>query len=360
MSALPKSVQAQIDKANEIVAAVYPQEELDADGNPIKKDDAENTPPKSADDAENTPPKDEVTPPKDEVTPPATPPKDDDDHKYKVLQGKYNAEVPRLKKDNDRLSRENDELRQRLLNLEGIVSSMQAVKEPPKADPKPDLPLITDDERAQFGDDLIDLVERVAKRATLPEIEAQLKPLAGHVKQVEGKVAHTETSVAESKRQQVLDRLAAAVPDFAQQNENPEFLEWLDQEEGMTGFTRGHFLTEAMKANDANKVIRYFTSFQSENAGDTGQPAPAEETPSEDPKTPEPQVKLDDLVAPGTPKTGTPSAPDESGKRVWTRADIAALYADKNEFIKKGKPVPKRLRQLEQDLFSAQQEGRLR
>ncbi len=65
-------------------------------------------------------------------------------------------------------------------------------------------------------------------------------------------------------------------------------------------------------------------------------------------------------MAPGTPKTGTASAPNESGKRVWTRNDIQALYAEKNEFVKKGKKIPERIEKLERDLFKAQAEGRLR
>jgi hypothetical protein len=173
------------------------------------------------------------------------------------------------------------------------------------------------------------------------------------VKQVDEKVATSQKSMAESKRQQVFDRLTAAVPDWEAQNEDENFLNWLDEQEGLTGRPRAYFLTEAMKNADADKVIAYFTSFQSENAAAT----PAEPAPE---PTPEPQVKLDELTAPGTPQTGTASAPNESGKRVWTRADIAQFYADRNEFVKKGKPIPKEMTKLERDIFAAQAEGRVR
>jgi hypothetical protein len=344
MSALPKAVKKQVDLANKIVDEVY-----DEDGN-IRP------PPQD-------PPKDQVDPPKDQVDPPKDPPKDpapvDYEHKFRVLQGKYNAEVPRLQKSLTRAEASNQELSQRMLNLEGMLASIQAVKSAPPEPPAPSLPDITDDERAQFGDDLIDLIERTAARKLLPEIDTRVGKVDQHVKQVGEKVAYTETSVAESKRQQVFEALASAVPKWAEQNENPEFLEWLDQEEGMSGFTRGHFLTEAMKSNDAKKVIKYFTGFQSENAAATADPAP-ESTPAQEPAGQEPQVKLDELMAPGTPQTGTASAPNESGKRVWSREDIAKFYADRNEFVKKGKPIPKEMQKLERDLFSAQQEGRLR
>lgn len=352
MSALPKAVQDQVDLANKIVEEVYDDEgKIRDEETPVEEPKAEE--PKQEEPAKE--PEKEVEPPKKQVKEPAKEPDKTEDweHKFRVLQGKYNAEVPRLQKANAGLDESNRELKQRLLNLEGMVASMQAVKDAPAEPATPKTPTISDEEREQFGDDLIDLIQRVSLNATLPEIESHLKPLEGRVKQVDERVASTQTTVAESKRQQVFDRLAAAVPNWERQNEDDNFLNWLDEQEGLTGRPRAYFLTEAMKANDADTVIAYFTSFQSENAAAT----PAEPAPE---KKPEPQVKLDELTAPGTPQTGTASAPDESGKRVWTRADIAQFYADRNEFVKKGKPIPKEMKAMEKDIFSAQAEGRVR
>lgn len=341
MSALPKAVRDQVKQAEKLAKEIY-----DEDGklkNPAAEPEPEPTP-------EPAPEPQAQEPAKEPAQEPAKPV--DYEHKFKVLQGKYNAEVPRLQKSLTRAEDQNRELSQRMLNLEGMLASLSAVKEPAKEPAKPSLPEITDDERAQFGDDLIDLIERTSLRATLPEVEKRVHKVSERVTQVGEKVAHNETSVAESKRQQVFKDLATAVPNWAEQNENPDFLDWLDQEEGMSGYTRGHFLTEAMKRNDGPTVIKYFKGFQGENAADTAEPAPATE--------PEPQVKLDELTAPGTPQTGTASAPDESGKRVWSRNDIQQFYADRNEFVKKGKPIPKEMKKLESDIFKAQQEGRIR
>jgi hypothetical protein len=340
MSALPKAVQDQVDLANKLAEQVY-------DENGKLRTEPVPEQPKAE---EPEAPKKEVEPPKKEE-----PKADDWEHKFKVLQGKYNAEVPRLQKQLNESNDDRRELKQRMLNLEGMLASLQAVREPPKEEPKKAQPVISDEEREQFGDDLIDLIKRVSLNATLPEIESHLKPLEGRVKQVDEKVATSQKSMAESKRQQVFDRLAAAVPNWEQQNEDENFLNWLDEDEGLTKRPRAYFLTEAMKANDADTVIAYFTSFQGENAAATpSEPAPAQES------KPEPQVKLDELTAPGTPQTGTASAPNESGKRVWTRADITRFYEDRNEFIKRGKPIPKELQSLEKDIFAAQAEGRVR
>ena len=330
-SALPKQVQDQIKLANSILDRTIPRDEDDEEGaKPVETKQPE---------------------PEKKPEPAAPPPESDAEHKYKVLQGKYNKEVPRLQqmlRDQQEL---NSDLRQKVNNLEASIASMRATQEDSRA--KKLLPEITDEEREQFGDDLIDLISRISKREVLPEVEGRLKDVDGRVKQVNEKVAHTSESMAESKRRETINALAAAVPNWEQQNEDPDFLDWLADIEPAAGIQRGRLLTDAFRSNDSHRVIWFFKSFHSENAAATTEAAP--------PKVrEESQPKLDDYVAPGTPKTGTASAPNESGKRVWTRADIQRLYADKNEFVKKGKKIPDRLVKLERDLFKAQTEGRLR
>ena len=326
-NALPEQVRKQIDQANAIIDQFAPKEE-EAPAEEAKVEEKQEQPKKVAPE-----------------------PEPDAEHKYKVLQGKYNKEVPRLQHQLREMSDENGQLRQRLNDLEATIASFKTVKETEEQKRQFD---ITDEEREQFGDDLIDLISRVSKRDLLPELEKRMKDVDGRVKQVDQKVAHTTESVAESKRRETLQALSAAVPNWEAQNEDPAFLEWLAENEPSVGVPRGRLLTDAFQSNDAQRVIWFFKGFHSENAAAATDATPAPE------KEPEPQQKLDDLVAPGSPKTGTASAPNESGKRVWTRNDIKAFYAEKNEFIKKGKKVPDRLVKLERDLFKAQGEGRLR
>lgn len=354
MSALPKAVQDQIDKANEIVEII---------SKPPEGEDAENTPPVSAPDAENTPP---VVPEEPAVVPeepvaaePATPPAEpekDPEHKYKVLQGKYNAEVPRLqstvKEQKDLIG----ELRQRQNNLESLLASMQTVSAEPPPAPAPTVPDITPEEIEQFGPDLIDLMERVAAKRILPEVDQRMGTVDTRFKEVEQSTSQHAEVVARSERDKVLQDLAAAVPNWEQQNEDEGFLGWLNERDAYTGAFRGQLLTQAYRQHDAERVIAIFKGFQTENAVvNPSEPAPTPETPA-----PEPQVNLEDYVAPGTPKTGTTSAPNESGKRVWSRDDVSAFYAKKNEFVVKGKPIPDEFVKLEKDLIAAPRENRLR
>lgn len=353
MSALPKAVQDQIDKGNAIADAIYPKEpELDADGKPIVVADPAPEPDPKPVAAEPAPEPDPKPVPAEPAPEPVV--EKDPDHKYKVLQGKYNAEVPRLQTQLRESTELVSELRQRVNNTESLLAAMNAVDPaaPAAAAPAPAPSGITDEERAQFGPDLIDVIERVASAKLLPEIGAQVAPLKTSMEQVSQRASQAEHTVAVSDREKTLNTLEAAVPNWEQQNEDQGFLNWLNEKDAYAGVPRGQLLTDAFRANDANRVIAFFKGFQTENAVVTPEPTPAPVV--------EPQVKLEDLTAPGTPKTGTTSAPNESGKRQWSRNDISAFYAKKNEFVVKGEGIPDEYQALERDLIAAQREGRIR
>lgn len=363
--ALPPAVRKQIAQANAILDEMKKAEEAaaaeGAPGDPPKEEPA--TPPTGE---PVTPPKEEpatppegepVTPPKEEPapTPKEKPVEDPAEHKYKVLQGKYNAEVPRLQSDLKAERESGQELRQRLLNVEGLLASLQHVQEKPVETPAPE-PTISQEEIDQFGPDLVDLIRRVATDAAKPVVEAGVAPVKEDVSQVRESTSQVQNSMAQSARKRLFATLAEAVPGWEQQNENPEFLQWLDEVDPFSGQKRGILLTHAFNASDTGRVIALFKGFLTENAA-VNEPAAPAPVPV---ITPEPQTTLDALVAPGTPKTGSDSAPNESGKRLWTKQDISALYAAKNEAIVAGKQVSDELLALERDLIKAQKEGRVR
>ena len=240
-------------------------------------------------------------------------------------------------------------------NTESLLAAMNTTAAAPTPAPAPAAtapPGITDEERAQFGPDLIDVIERVAAHKLMPEVDARVAPLQTSVDNATQSASQAQHSMAISERDKTIEALSAAVPNWEQQNEDDGFLSWLNENDVYAGVPRGRLLTDAFRANDSARVIAFFKGFQTENAIVT----PSDPTPL----PVEPQVKLDDLTAPGTPKPGTTSAPNESGKRVWTRNDISAFYAKKNEYVKKGNPIPDEYMRLERDLIAAQHEGRIR
>ncbi|KKM84564.1 hypothetical protein LCGC14_1297830, partial [marine sediment metagenome] len=277
-------------------------------------------------------------------------------HKYKVLQGKYNAEVPKLSRDLRDSQGQVTELRQRINNTESLIASMQAVDTPaaPAEPTAVELPVVTEEEIRQFGPDLVDLIGRVAERTLLPQIDSRVQPLGDRIAVGEQNASKTRKDELKSNRDKLLDALTTAVPEWTEQNEDKVFLRWLNENDPYAGVPRGALLTNAFNSNNVEVVIAIFKGFQTENAVVAPE---GEVTPPVIPE--EPQLALEDLVAPGTPKTGTASAPDESGKRVWSRKMISDFYAAKNEVHRKGQELSDEFIALEKDLFAAQKDGRI-
>lgn len=173
--------------------------------------------------------------------------------------------------------------------------------------------------------------------------------------------------MAKSEREKLIEYMNEHVSNWLEVNEDPKFIEWLDQYDPYAGEVRGKLLKQAFERNEAVRVANFFKGFLNENAAvkqtqDSGSTAPQGQEGGHPPAEgqQEPQAKLDDYMAPGTPKTGPDGAQEGSGKRVWTRGEIRDFQNRKNEFVRKGRPIPEEYEKLERDLFKAQQEGRIR
>ncbi len=142
-------------------------------------------------------------------------------------------------------------------------------------------------------------------------------------------------------------------------------MKWLSQIDPYTSKPREQLLADALQTNDADATIELFVGFQQENAVVTPEDQPSEEapeTPEQETPEQEPEQPLEELVAPGSPKTGSTGAQSESGKRIWTKQAIEEFTREKNEFVKAfpERDLPQQLVDLERDLFAAQLDGRIR
>lgn len=341
MSALPKAVQAQIAKANRLA------EDLVASRVPAAPPTAP-APPAPAAAAEP------AAPPAPPAPAPAAPPAPVDwEHKFKVLQGKYNAEVPRL-------TRQIQEQEQRLRDMQTQLTSLAAGKSANAGAPaQPPQRRVKDEEINAFGPDLYDFIKRAAREELGGDIDT-VRTLEQRLVKTEQTAKTVGDTVARSAVQQVHDLLDAEVPEWEAMNVDPTYLAWLQEVDPYTGQPRGRLLSQAYEDRDGPRVVAFFKGFKIENAAVQPPPA-APAAPAAPPQPAVPEVQLETLVAPGTPKAGPQGgAPSDAGKRVWNQADAQQLYRSVNEFIKKGKPVPKELRALEADLIRAQAEGRLK
>lgn len=351
MSALPAQVRKQIDRANQIV------EQLKAPPSDPPPDPAA-TPAPVAAPAAATPP---ATPAEPPVAPAATPPATEDsaEHRYKVLQGKYNAEVPRLQQANRELQATVRTQGEQIAALNALVATLGGQRAAAPAAPEPTQPvrLVKDEEEREYGADLLDVVRRAAKEAVLPELDQRIAqkvaPVAQKVDQVAGQANAASRHVQQQNQQAVYRMLKEQVPNWNELNESPEFHTWLDQLDPYAGRPRGELLVEAYKSFDGPRVVAFFKGYLNEHAAVTP-PAPA---PATAPAAT--TAKLEELAVPGAPKAGAAGAQDgASNKRVWTRAEVTAFYREKQQG--KFRLKPDVAKQMEADIFAAQREGRIR
>lgn len=365
MSALPKAVRAQIAKANKVAAEYYDQVkkgQVDPNSPPTGDQPPAGDPPAGDPPASDQPPAGDPPSGDPAASKAPTPlPQDGWETKYKVLQGKYNAEVPRLQNQVRELSDMTRNMRDQLTATQNLLASFSAQQTPPSATPPARAQpkrLVTDEEIKQFGPDLLDFIKRAASEHLLPVVESRfesrLAPVVAKAEQAVNGVASVTKRAAKNDRDSVLALLGTQVPNWEELNEDPAFLEWLDQVDPFSGHQRGKLLEQAFEAYDGPRVVAFFRGYLSENAALNPPPAP----PAAGAPAPKPQKELKDFVAPGAPKTGAASAPDGSGKRAWTRAEIGRFYED----VRAGKyrAKPDEAKRLEADIFVAQREGRIR
>ena len=343
--ALPKAAQRQLKAAEDMHAAAY----------------AEETPtelPNGDEKTDDLPGSEAASPPADptpQTTVPEVPPEEGGDqtptdgpkettvdfwkHKYEVLQGKYNAEVPRLQQANDGLTGRLGELEMQMSQLSSQLAA--------PGEPVTPSTLLTDEEREDYGDDMISVVKKAAREEFEPVV-AQLQQENGQLRTLLGGM---QEKSAVSARDGMLSKLDAEQSNWRELNQNPEFLGWLENVDPYNGMKRLDMLRQAFEGNNTTRVLAFFKGFLNENAAYAPTPTP---NPSA-----EPQVNLDTLVAPGRATEGGEARAQEGAPqgRTWSSAEIKQFYSDVNRGVYRNNPDEQA--RLENDLFLAQPQGRI-
>ena len=222
--------------------------------------------------------------------PPATAAEETWEARYKTLNGKYNAEVPRL----------HAALKERDAKLNGLTEEVEALKRTVN-------PLVRPEEIQEYGEPMIDMIRRTARE--------ELASSTAEVKDLKAKVDKFETATATNTEASFYERLVALVPDWMAINDNPAFHSWLSEYDDFTGFQRQSLISEAEGKRDADRVAKFFNAFkevQSKTAASA----------------------TDSLESQVPPESTGATSPSSDGKKFWTRAEVADFYARhrRNEF----------------------------
>lgn len=309
---LPQSVQAQVAAA----AQHFDREPENPDADKAKAPEREQNPPRDAEKPDTDKPDTQsAEPPKDE--PKAEPKTEAKDalyweHRFNVIRGKYDTEVPALRKE-----------------VEQLKQQLADASKAPDA-PKQSLPGVSDEELArykeEYGDDLVSLMMRLSgsqQQQPNTEIAQRLERL--------------ESEKQEDAEARFWIGLEQAVPNYREINSEPGFMQFLSTFNPQTGRQYQQALSQAQQSLDAKGVADVFKLY-------LNQAKPTQQ---------QRQVP-DEQVEPRTTKAAP--TPQAQGGKLWTGADITQFYRDKTA----GRYSADEAQRLEADIFAAQREGRVR
>lgn len=315
------------------------------------------TPPAPAPAAANltpAPPSPAPAPPPIAAAPPTPPPEppapvNEWEQRYKVLQGKYNAEVPALQ----------NTVRELNTNVQKLHKDLETAKTAPAPQPpqpfepgkyvkKEDIEEYTPEmttfvravAREELEANLSVVLEKLLPGMLEPYLGKTIKPLQDKMETVAARVETREVREHKSEREKFFDLLDRTILEktrmtFDAINTNPIFLNWLMQKDPRSRRARQELLDESVAALNAEWTAEFYTDFVAENP--TAVAAPTSPT-----------------VIP--PRSGGGDSPQPQGK-TWKRSEITAFYNDVKLGKYRGREAEKQ--QTENDIYAAQRERRV-
>lgn len=272
------------------------------------------------------------TPQETQEEAPSPPQQVDEDykHKYEVLKGKYDAEVPRLNQRLNETLKLVDELRQELLTLR--QAKAQEEQRPPSK--QSILEALKQDPNIQFISHEYPDVWKGVESAISKVTEYTI----GEIAKLQEKLSNTESRAIKTERDRFYDTLDLLCKDWESINVSPEFEAWLEVKDRYTGKTRRQLLLDAYNNFDAHTAANFFNDFLSEQKR-------IKEKPKE---------TLN--VAPKAKPSPTPEP--KAGVEYIDALEIEKFYRDLNNGLYRGRE--EEARKLEAKYEKAMVEGRIR
>ena len=262
------------------------------------------------------------------------------EQRWRSLQGMYNADTTRLRA-------ENNQMNQRVSQLEQLISSLSAPQQGQPAQGTASR-LITDKDTEEYGDS-IDVMRRAA-REELSEAYREIADLKRTVMQVQTNVVPKVESVVQRQaltaENTFWSELSAIVPDWREINANQGFHSWLLEVDPLSGMNRQVYLDAAQGQLDAYRVGEFFRTWQSSNGNSAAQQTRNVTA-----------TQLEKQIAPGRGRTTASASTTGNDAKSYSRTDIAKFFDDVRKGVYKGKEQERD--RIERDIFAAQREGRI-
>ena len=344
VKAPPKQAQKEIADAERMHKELYPSKDITLDDNSQDEIDELVSSLEESEPSKVTPVA-EVAEVAEIVSTPDSKPREDWKQKYYTLQGKYDAEVPRL----------SSELR----DLKGQISEISSRQAEPVEEVSPQTvghSLITEEEVELYGEDFIDVVGRRAQEIAQARESGTIAELRNEIANIKGTVNDTGKRIERTEQESFYVKLDRQLEDWREINVEPEFVGWLDTVIPETrGLTRKSVLMDAFNSGNVEDTANVFRTYKSAKQGNA-QPSASNMVGQPAGKA---TLDLNQYVAPsagqGSPQGNTG---EKTSQKIWTQQEIASFYADVRQGKFRKRPEDKS--KIEQAIVNASAQGRVR
>lgn len=335
----PKQIQQSVQLADAAHAQIYPTEVEPA---PDHVETPATVPPDPAN-VSAPPPAVDMTPAAPETPPAPAPEAPNWEERYKALQGKYNSEISDYRA-------EVQSLQQGLMQLT-IPTAKQV--------PLPDAPEgLTQEEIDEFGPGLVDVVRKVVRA----EVEPRFEQVQGQIGGFNDKFSDVQVTAQHQRRQRFDQIMDQQVPGWLAQNEDPQFIAWLQPVDIYAGKPRLQLLQDAFTELNAERVAAFFLAYRAAVAAQTPQqPAPGipQALPTSAPPAPGARPGLETLAAPGTPGGSIGVTPAGGQKPTYRQSEIAAFFVEAAKPRGQWATRKEEAERIKSDMMLATREGRV-
>lgn len=331
---LPRAIQEQVEAAEKLQQNIYGNGEQQLEAPQVDEQPAPETP---ADELQDT--KGEVgldNKPAEQVqqeqvkqqAPESDPNSETWEHKYRSMQGRYDAEVPRL---HSQIKQLKNDLRDAIQRIEELNKANLE----PKVEEKP--VGITENDAETFGKDLVEFTSRVARE----EAERRSKEATAAAKRAETAAQELAAKQAAADYDRFLSKVTQRLPNWEEINSTPEFLAWLSEYDPLVRGQRQLALDSAAQALDVEGTVEVFKTYLLTR--EQVQTPPVVNKAAQEQITPK-----------GTGSQGRVATPQD--KRIYTQAEISQLLSPQRLFKL---PLAEQQR-IEREIDLAAAEGRIR
>ncbi len=278
------------------------------------------------------------------IADPKAAPTENWEERFKGMKLKYDTTVPELRTQVSELSGKLEIANNQVETLRGQIADLQEkiTAEPPAAEQAKIE--ITEEEREEYGEGLINLIQKVSGQQNTPlevDLAKQVLDLSSRLDALTQKTEQVTEDRVVDKRGDFFKELTGKCKNWRSINKDPKFLSWLAEEMPGTGQERQYYLDKHFKAFDALRTADLFNDFLAANGTSRSS-----------------ETDLEEQVQVNTAGGGSVDSGHQPQGKIYTRAEIKQFYKDKREGkyrYNKDDAV-----RIERDILAATADGRIR